>query len=560
MKKLLKIPVLIIGGGVTGTGIARDLALRGIHCLVIEKGNINDGASGRNHGLLHSGARYVGSDPDSAAECARESQILKKIAPHCIEDTGGLYVAVQGDDPTYIANFPPLCKQAGINCQSLSVQEALTLEPALSKRTIAAFRVNDASVDPFHLSLENMNQAIEHGAKYYSNCQAIEFILDKKRPGKQSITKVRVRNNLTGNCFNITPGVVVNAAGAWAGIVANLAGISLDMIYSKGTLLVTHNRITTHVINRLRPAADGDILVPGRTVSIFGTTSTRIDNLDDIHPEFTETDFLVAQGAQMVPGLETARYIRAYAGVRPLVSRKDAPKGDDRAVSRGFYLFDHAKDQTKNQPTENQVDNLVTITGGKVTTYRLMAEKTADLVAEKLGISTPCSTADTPLISRAPSKLIEAGMSVKLWAKDPSPGDSMMCECEMVPKSHFKELLTWLKQNRETADLNSLRIHSRLGKGACQGTFCSLRVTGLMYDETYIKGSQGLDNIKFLLEERFKGQKPVLWGSQLAQAELNEGIFCSFFGLDMADQNRVDNDMVDQDMANPGIKGQANGK
>ncbi len=97
MKKKLEVQVLIIGGGVTGTGIARDLALRGISALVIEKGNINDGASGRNHGLPHSGARYVGSDPDSAAECAREAEVLKKIAPHCIEDTGGLYVAVKGD-------------------------------------------------------------------------------------------------------------------------------------------------------------------------------------------------------------------------------------------------------------------------------------------------------------------------------------------------------------------------------------------------------------------------------------------------------------------------------
>jgi glycerol-3-phosphate dehydrogenase len=523
MKKNLEIQVLIIGGGVTGTGIARDLALRGISALVIEMGNINDGASGRNHGLLHSGARYVGSDPDSAAECAREAQILKKIAPHCIEDTGGLFVAMKGDDESYIADFPNLCKKAGVFCQNISVQEALELEPEISRQAIAAFKVKDASVDPFHLSLENMNQAIEHGAKYYSNCQAIGFCLEKKNPGEKSIKKVRVRNNLTGDCFNITPQVVINATGAWAGMVTELAGIGLDMIYSKGTLLVTHNRLTTHVINRLRPASDGDILVPGRTVSIFGTTSTRLNNLESIRPEFHETNFLVAQGAQMVPGLETARYIRAYAGVRPLVSSRET-QGDDRAVSRGFYLIDHAGDQ---------VDNLVTITGGKVTTYRLMAEKAADLAAEKLKVSTTCNTADTPLMSKAPSKLIEAGMSVKLWARDPVPGDSMMCECEMIPQSHFKELILWLKQNRETADLNSLRIHSRLGKGACQGTFCSLRVTGFMYDQAYIKDSQGLDNIKYLLTERFKGQRPVLWDHQLAQAELNEAMFCSFFGLDM---------------------------
>ena len=532
LKKKLTPQVLIIGAGVTGTGIARDLALRGIEALVIEQGNINDGASGRNHGLLHSGARYVGSDPDSAAECAKESQILKKIAAHCIEETGGLYVAVKGDDESYIADFPNLCKAAGIVCQPLSIQEALVLEPGLSKEIIAAFRVDDASVDPFHLSLENMNQAIEHGALYYSNCQAIDVVLEEKNHGKKAIEKVRVRNNLTGDCFNITPQVVINAAGVWAGMVADLAGICIDMIYSKGSLLVTHNRLTNHVINRLRPACDGDILVPGRTVSIFGTTSVRLDNLDTILPEFDEIDFLVEQGARMVPGLETARYIRAYAGVRPLVSSPKI-KGDDRAVSRGFYLFDHEKDQ---------VDNFITITGGKVTTYRLMAEKACDLAAQKLKVSTPCTTATTPLMSKAPSNLIEAGMSVKLWAKSSIPGDSMMCECEMVPKSHFKELILWLKQNRETADLNSLRIHSRLGKGACQGTFCSMRVTGLMYDDAYIKDSQGLDNIKFLLDERFKGQKPVLWDNQLAQAELNEAMFCSFFGLDMIRPDLIGSD------------------
>jgi len=526
-KKRLTPQALVIGAGVTGTGIARDLALRGISCMVIEKGNINDGASGRNHGLLHSGARYLGSDPESAEECRVEGEILKTIAPHCIEDTGGLYVAVRGDDESYIKAFPGLCKKAGISCRELSISEALELEPEICRDAIAVFKVPDASVDPFHLSLENMNQAIEQGAVYYSNCEAIAFTLENG-----CIEKVRVRNKLNRQCFNIRPQVVINAAGAWAGMVAKLAQISLPMVYSKGSLLVTHNRLTTHVINRLRPATDADILVPGRTVSIFGTTSVRLDSLDRIEPDFKEIDYLINQGAQMVPGLETARYIRAYAGVRPLVENHDQG-GDDRSVSRGFYLYDHG-----NQDKGQGVSNFITITGGKVTTYRLMAEKTADLAARKLKISAPCTTATTPLMSKAPSNLIEAGMSVKLWAREKSASDNMMCECEMVPTSHFKELILWLKQNRETADLNSLRIHSRLGKGACQGTFCSMRVTGFMYDQAYIKGRQGIDNIKTLLKERFKGQKSVLWGSQLAQAELNQAMFCSFFGLDMEESQK----------------------
>jgi glycerol-3-phosphate dehydrogenase len=123
----LRTQALIIGGGATGTGLARDLALRGVPSLVVEKGDINAGASGRNHGLLHSGARYVATDPGAARECHQENQILKKVAPQCIEDTGGLFVAVEGDDETYAADFPHLCQRCGIPCQSLSPRSFQTL-------------------------------------------------------------------------------------------------------------------------------------------------------------------------------------------------------------------------------------------------------------------------------------------------------------------------------------------------------------------------------------------------------------------------------------------------
>src|SRR6056297_1497854 len=106
--------VLIIGAGATGTALARDLSLRGADCILVEKGDINAGASGANHGLLHSGARYIISDPAAAAECHAENRILKQTAPQCIENTGGLFVAMQGDDEKYIADFPGACKKSGI--------------------------------------------------------------------------------------------------------------------------------------------------------------------------------------------------------------------------------------------------------------------------------------------------------------------------------------------------------------------------------------------------------------------------------------------------------------
>jgi len=114
MKKIIETQVLIIGGGVTGTGIARDLSLRGLNVILIEKQDLNAGASGGNHGLLHSGARYICSDPEAAVECSNELNIIKKTAGHCVEETGGFFVAVSGDDEKYIADFPGKCNTAGI--------------------------------------------------------------------------------------------------------------------------------------------------------------------------------------------------------------------------------------------------------------------------------------------------------------------------------------------------------------------------------------------------------------------------------------------------------------
>ncbi len=112
-EQTIETEVLIIGGGVTGTGIMRDLALRGLHTLLIDKRDLCAGASGGNHGLLHSGARYVSNDLHSAIECRVENELLKRLAPQCIEETGGMFVAVQGDDPEFAEKFPQYCAAAG---------------------------------------------------------------------------------------------------------------------------------------------------------------------------------------------------------------------------------------------------------------------------------------------------------------------------------------------------------------------------------------------------------------------------------------------------------------
>jgi glycerol-3-phosphate dehydrogenase len=514
---LQRTQVLIIGGGITGAGLFRDLALRGVRCTLVEQKDLNAGASGANHGLLHSGARYVSDDPANARECFEENQVLKQVAAHCIEDTGGLFAAVEGDDENYVARFPELCARSGVPAEPVDVKEAREMEPVLSERLIAAYRVPDAAVDPFQLTLDNVIQAREMGCRLLRHTKVIGF-----NTGNGRIHATRLQNTLTGKIFLVEAEHVVNATGAWAARVSALAGIDIPMVYSKGSLLVTHSRLAERVINRLRPSSNADILVPGGTVSILGTTSVRIDNPDEVRPTVEEIDFIVEEGVAMIPSLESTRFIRAYSGVRPLVGSKKT--GEDRGLSRGFALLDHA---------EQGLDNFTTITGGKLTTYRLMAEKTADLVCRRLGVSTPCATKTALLPSAAAARFTQPGFTPRLWLQRHEPGDVLLCECEMVSSSVVDQIVASVKKQGGRADLNDVVMRSRIGKGACQGTMCGLRMAAYLYDRGELSSNLGAASLKAFLNERWRGVRPLLWDISLIQSEFQEALYCGLFGLEL---------------------------
>ena len=509
--------VLIVGGGAIGTGLARDLALRGVQCILAEKGDINSGASGGNHGLLHSGGRYVSTDPAVARECREEGELLKKLAPHCIEDTGGLFVAIEGDEDNYVADFPHLCERCGIPVNTLDISEALELEPALSQKTIAAYLVEDASIDPFKLSLENISQAQQLGTKLLGHTKVVGF----KNNGNR-IQVALLQDMKTGEEIIVEPEEVINACGAWAGEVAALAGVSIDILFSKGSLLVTDRRVTDRIVNRLRSPADGDILVPGGTVSILGTTSMRIDSLEKVRPTVPEVDLIVEEGAAMLPALETARYIRAYSGVRPLLEQES--EDNDRSVSRGFTLLDHIQDG---------LENFSTISGGKLTTYRFMAEKAADLVCDRMGITNPCLTRTEPLPSTSAGMWTEPGLGPRLWIKGDGPENQPLCECEILPKSIIDSVIRSIQEQGDKPDLRSIGLRSRMGKGSCQGTFCGKRVTAHLYERGDLCADEGLTHLKSFLRERWRGERSVLWDAQLIQAELKEALYCGLSGLEL---------------------------
>jgi glycerol-3-phosphate dehydrogenase len=304
------------------------------------------------------------------------------------------------------------------------------------------------------------------------------------------------------------------------GEVAALAGIGIEMLYSKGTLLVTAHRVTDCVVNRLRSPGDGDILVPGGTVSLLGTTSVRIDSPDLIVPTIEEVDLIVNEGAQMMPTLKGIRYIRSYAGVRPLLKMDSSL--DDRSVSRGFTLLDHTRDG---------LENFATIPSGKLTTFRFMAEKTADLVCEKLGVRTPCSTRTEPLPASSSGKWTEPALGAKHWLNH-HDRDPILCECEMVPESAIKSIVREITEKGGDVNLQAIGVRSRVGKGVCQGTFCGKRVSAFLTENGEIEPYDGLEDIRRFLQGRWSGERPVLWHGQIMQAELKEAFYCGAFGLE----------------------------
>ena len=371
--------VLVIGGGATGVGVARDLALRGVDVTLVDRGGLASGTSGRSHGLLHSGARYAESDPIGAEECLEENRILRDIAGECVRDTGGLFVQLEGDDPGYFEAKHDACEAAGIPTTVLDGDEASERVPDLSADVERAMVVPDAVVYPSRLVAANAADARGHGATVHPHAPVEGMtVSDGHVDGVEVGGAVDAR---------IDPDYVVNAAGAWAERVGAMAGVDVEMRPTRGVMVSVEYDGLGPVLNRCRAPDDGDIVVPHDSEVVLGTPSVPVEDPDDYPTEEWEVAETFAECAAMLPPVADAPEVRTWWGVRPRYAPDEAERGG-RGISRGFFRLDHA---------EAGVGNLVSVVGGKLTTYRRMAESTADLVCERLGVDGECRTADRRL-------------------------------------------------------------------------------------------------------------------------------------------------------------------
>ncbi len=527
--KSINCDVLVIGGGATGAGVLFDLALRGLRVVLTEQNDIATGTSGRYHGLLHSGGRYVVRDPASAKECIDENRILRRIAPNAIEDTGGLFVALPQDPESYVGPFLRGCAEVGIPTEKVPIALALREAPGLNPKAREAYRVPDGSCDSFDLihSLVEGAQALGGTLLNYHRILSIDS-------ANGAIQGATLEDRRTAEQVRIFAPMIVNAAGPWAGEVAALAGMEIALSLSKGVMIAMNTRWVNVILNRLIPPGDGDILVPVGTVCVIGTTSVPVARPDDNSITPKEVSEMMEKGEELIPGFRHGRALRAWAGVRPLYdphSRSQAhdehthDDEDGRFVTRTFTTLDHADDG---------LNGMLSIVGGKLTTYRQMAEKISDRVCAQLGTTRPCTTADTllplPKWSRSHARSFHF-LSNRLEALEDSPRHTnLICECEIVTRAQLEEAI---HVSGPSVSLDDLRRDLRLGMGPCQGGFCAYRATGILGEVCNLPAEPAVDRLRAFVQERFRGHRPLLWGHQLRQALLDEMIYRRSLGLTM---------------------------
>ena len=370
--------VLVIGGGSTGTAVARDLAMRGFDTMLVERFGISQGTTRRYHGLLHSGGRYVVIDPDAARECIPENRILRYILPLAIDDTGGYFVLAPGDDPQFIEDFLSGAAETGLPTAPVPVAHLLYEEPSLNPAISHAYWVSDAVSYAYIATSTTAQSAVDYGARILTHHAVVGLERDNGRVSG-AVCQDRYDEEV-----RIQADYIVNAAGPLAAKIAALAGAPLSLVPGKGTMVSVEGLPLRSVVNRLRPPQDGDIIVPKRGEAVVGTTDIEIEDPDDFGVTGAEIAQMLQAGEDLMPGYSRAPRLEAWAGVRPLFKAGAGITEDTRAVSRSHALLDHE--------TRDGVAGLVTITGGKWTTHRLMAEQTVDLIVAKTGVDRFCRT------------------------------------------------------------------------------------------------------------------------------------------------------------------------
>ena len=542
-----KYDVAIIGGGSTGTAVARDCAMRGLKTILVEKGDIGSGTTGTCMGMIHGGFRYLlppHSDPQLVTEMCEESGIIQKIAPHLVFKIPYLQLITKPVDEKELEKLIKMYKYLDYfhkmkNTHShtyLSKEDTLKLEPNLNKDAFfGAFYTEEWGVDVFRLVVATAISAKEHGAEIRTHTKVIDIL----RKGDE-IVGIKVRNMFNGKIEEIRASIVVNAAGAWVPIIAKMAGVEYKLRPTKGVHVFLDRRITNFGI--IAEAIDGHylVLLPHENTMMLGDTDDDyFGDPDDVKPTFDEVEYLLKSMEKFVPKIREARVIRAMAGLRPLLFRWGIPESD---ITRRDEIVDHEE--------RDGLKGFITIGGGKMVTMRLIGEKVTNLICKKFGIKEKCHTHEEPLPGaekdvdvlkiaekyRLPPRVVERivhrhgsrAEQILKYTKNNPEWKSTICTCEPVIEAEIRYVI----REEFARTIDDIKRRTRLGMGPCQGCFCTVKAAHIISDELKLPIKETHKLILDFLRERWKGKQSVLRCYQMSQEELTQSIYMMIANYD----------------------------
>lgn len=389
--------LIVVGAGINGAGIARDAAARGLRVALVEREDIGSGTSNYSGRLIHGGLRYLEQgDVRLVRESLRERELLFRLAPHLVKPAPLImpfYSHNRRSNWTIRAGmiaYDILSYDKSVPWHfKLSREETLRRCPGINPDGLggSVIFMDGQVIWSERLCVEVALAAYAHGAKIYTYAEVDGFLWEGAR-----VTGVRYTDRLSGERHALAAPVVVNAAGPWVDAVLSHDG-STNRRFIGGTK-------GSHLVVNPFPGAPSDVVyyesqsdgrlvlvIPWGAQYLIGTTDQRFTGSpENARADDGEVDYLLGEVNRLIPEAHLTRddVAYTYSGIRPLPY---APEKSEWNVSRSHVIHDHAPGQ----------DGLYSIIGGKLTTYRSLAEETVDVVFRKLGMKPPrCVTASLP--------------------------------------------------------------------------------------------------------------------------------------------------------------------